>query len=298
MKKLITKKINDYIDHHRQIIIDETKRALAIRHLQERNQNSIDSIINEENDNLIVSLTSFGRRINEVYLTIESIGIQTYKPGKVILWLAKDEFQSNNLPISLKKLQGRGLSIEFCKDIKSYKKLIPALEKYGDRLIITIDDDCIYQRDLVEKLYFNYLEKTDVIHCGVARFIEFQNNSLKPYSKWNKNIEQSYTESTLNFAIGFSGILYFPGCFHNDILDQSKFLKLAPHADDIWFKIMSLLKGVKVKSIGNQFSKSSPLVTIEQSLKDSLSMMNVVKNKNDEQIRNVFEAYDAYKLLK
>lgn len=298
MKKYIVNRFNSYLKHHRDIIIEETIRSMTIQHLQDINLNSSVSIVNEKDNNLIVSLTTFGRRINEVYLAIESIGLQTLKAKKIILWLAEDEFNDENLPISLKNLKKRGLSIEYCQDIKAYKKLIPALEKYGNNLILTIDDDCIYQRDLVEKLFFNYLEKPDVIHCGAAKIMELKNNLFTPYNNWKQNVEQSFIESKTNFSIGFSGVLYFPNCFHEDIFDQHKFMKLSPHADDIWFKAMSLLKGVKVKSIGNQFSKSSSLIPIEKAQQDSLSMINIGEQKNDEQLRNVFEAYDAYKLLK
>ena len=73
---------------------------------------------------LIVSITTYGRRVHQVYLTLESIANQTCKPNKVILWLDENEFSKDSLPLSLKKLCKRGLIVRFCPNYKSYKKLV------------------------------------------------------------------------------------------------------------------------------------------------------------------------------
>ena len=62
------------------------------------------------------------------YDTIESIMEQTMKANRIILWLDYS-FEKQPLPKALQLLQKRGLEIEYCKDIRSYKKLIPALKK-------------------------------------------------------------------------------------------------------------------------------------------------------------------------
>lgn len=99
---------------------------------------------------LIVSLTSYGCRVNSVALTIESIFQQTVKPNRIILWLSSDEFLClEDLPYSLRKLQERGLDILFCEDIRSFKKLIPTIKLYPEADILTIDDDVLYPRLLI-----------------------------------------------------------------------------------------------------------------------------------------------------
>ncbi len=47
----------------------------------------------------------------------------------------------------------KGLTIDWCEDIKSYKKLIPTLKKYPDAIIVTADDDLIYDNKWLEQLY-------------------------------------------------------------------------------------------------------------------------------------------------
>ena len=73
---------------------------------------------------VIVSLTSFPARIDIVDITIKSLLMQSLKPDEIILWLAKGQFsgEENGLPTKLLKLKKYGLTINWCNDIKSYKK--------------------------------------------------------------------------------------------------------------------------------------------------------------------------------
>ena len=65
-----------------------------------------------EESSIIVSLTSFPERINTVWLTIVTLLSQTLKPKKVLLWLAKSQFEGIELPDNLKRLEKYGLEIK------------------------------------------------------------------------------------------------------------------------------------------------------------------------------------------
>lgn len=57
-------------------------------------------------DELIVSLTSFGRRVNKVvFYTLVSLLQQTTRPNRIILWIDDKKWNENNLPKSLKNLK-------------------------------------------------------------------------------------------------------------------------------------------------------------------------------------------------
>ena len=100
-------------------------------------------------EKVIISLTSYGRRVRKTLpLTITSLLKQTYKPDMVLLWLDYS-WQNKDLPSRLKKLIDYGLTIKYCEDIKSYKKLIPTLLEYPNEVIITTDDD-VFLYDLNE----------------------------------------------------------------------------------------------------------------------------------------------------
>jgi len=56
--------------------------------------------------NIIVSLTTYGKRLQQVYLTIESLMQQSMKPNKIVLWLDYS-FQDKRLPQLLKQQHNR-----------------------------------------------------------------------------------------------------------------------------------------------------------------------------------------------
>ena len=54
---------------------------------------------------IIVSMTSWKKRITNVKYVVSSILQGTYKPDKIILNLSTDEFQDKHIPIVLKLLE-------------------------------------------------------------------------------------------------------------------------------------------------------------------------------------------------
>ena len=109
----------------------------------------------ERNPQIILSLTSYGRRTKTsvVYYTLVSLLNQTLQPDRIVLCLDREKWNIDNIPDKLKSLLQYGVDIEFCKDVKSYTKLIPCLKKYPNDILITVDDDIIYPSNLIETLY-------------------------------------------------------------------------------------------------------------------------------------------------
>ena len=99
---------------------------------------------------LVVSLTSYPPRFGTLALTLRSLLCQTVRPDHLILWIAPADFAL--LPQSVRRLQARGLTIRLAEDIKSYKKIIPALDQFPDAFIVTADDDLFYWQSWLEEL--------------------------------------------------------------------------------------------------------------------------------------------------
>lgn len=289
----LTKKIYaKYLQVFRREIDRSVKKNITIETYKSSALNDKHSIITAEprEQKIIISFTTFGKRIDSVYLTIESIARQTLKPDVVILWLAENEFNKNTIPIHLQKFENRGLTISYCKDIRSYKKLIPTLQKYPDDIIITIDDDIIYPITLVEKLIQNHKNYPDSICCNRARKIILdKNNNPTPYNSWPQAY-QSVSPSFELIPIGVGGVLYFPGCFNTDIIKEELFTKLAPTADDLWFKILAQKKGTKTM-VFNDLDHSD-YIPLGSSNFNSLAEQNVGNNMNDVQLRALLNYYD------
>jgi hypothetical protein len=265
------------------------RRDQRVAHLNYRNRTSSEDLISAESSGITVSLTTFGSRISEVYLAIESIGEQTLKPGRLVLWLTKNEYAT--LPQSLKSLEYRGLEIREYKDIRAYKKLIPSLHAFPNEIIVTIDDDIIYNQEMLETLVTAHKNKNNEITCGNARVMTLNDGTFDSYNSWPRASLDSCSGGVNIFPVGFAGTLYFPGCFHRDILSEEKFITLAPYSDDIWFKCMSLLNGVSCLDVSHMFASVNKIIPIQAKQADSLSMINVVRGENDKQLYRMIKQY-------
>lgn len=113
---------------------------------------------------LIVSLTTIPKRIDRVYLAIETLLQQSVKPDYLILWLSKSDFSDEYLKSKnrstkrLLKQKNRGLKIEFCKDIRSFTKIIYTLKQYPEAIVVAADDDNYYPKNWLKELYDSYTE--------------------------------------------------------------------------------------------------------------------------------------------
>lgn len=200
---------------------------------------------------VIVSLTSYPERIELVSKTVITILNQKKcKPDAVELWLAKDQFPEGNdgLPHNLTKLIDCGLDICWCEDLKSYKKLIPALKKHPEAVIVTADDDCYYSRGWLGHLYSSYLQDPSDISCHRATPFYFDGDTARTIIDGR---HYHNGPSVLNMQVGCAGVLYPPETFGPDVLDKSMFMKLTPVADDIWFWLMAVRAGKKIKVVNN-----------------------------------------------
>jgi len=240
---------------------------------------------------IIVSLTTYDRRLYEAYLAIESIMQQSMKPNRIVLWLA-DEMKNENIPQVLRNQQKRGLEIRYYNDIKSFLKLIPSLKEFPSAVIITIDDDNLYHFELVENLVNAYRKNPDFIYCTRMRRIKLlHKRKLEKYSKWSNNYPHPGI-SPLNFPLGVEGVLYPPHCFNQEIFNEKVFTDICKYQDDVWFKAMALLNGVMAQRVFTHDSLSN-----NSAQYISLSRINNGKKMNDVQLKAVFDKYNLYDKL-
>lgn len=267
--------------------------------LREKTISSSESGISDEQycaENIIVSLTTFGSRINEVYLAIESIMQGTVKPNKIILWLSKEEFEDTQLPSLLQKQKSRGLTVEYCDDIKSYKKIVPTMLAYPDSCVITIDDDLMYEYDLVENLIHAHNKFPDKIcSCRMHTVVADKRGHPTSYLKWEKE-SSPINVSNKNFLTSGGGTLFPPHCFEDSFFNDKLFMALCPYADDIWINAHALLSNRQVVKSYTHSSHGVDYLPISLEQTDSLSSENTdsMNCRNDVQLKNVFDYFDLY----
>ena len=237
---------------------------------------------------LIVSLTTYPKRIEGIHYVIETLLTQTVKPDMVILWLASSQFpnKEGDLPESLLSLRKFGLTIDWCNDTRSYKKLIPTLNKYPDSVIITADDDMYYHPRMVERLYDAYLKEPGYIHCHRVTKFEMEGDQyITKAGGYDVYPHPSY----LHKLTGCSGVLYPPRCLHEDITNEELFMTLAPTNDDIWFWHMGALAGMRCNVVKHSYPA---LYFVKGSQEDSLSAVNDAGEKLFwKQFANMLEHY-------
>ena len=240
IKQIITKFANSYST---KILGEDIKNIKSKNYYKVRAFNEI-----------IVSLTSYPARINTVHLAIESILNQSVKADNVILWLAEEQFpnKEKDLPQQLLNLIPQGLTIGWCENIKSYKKLIPTLRQYPDALIVTADDDNIYNKKWLEKLYKSYLKYPHDIHAHRVTKFKYKHGKFEVIAGGKEYYNGS---SYLNKITGVGGVLYPPNCFYKDILNEDLIMKLAPTNDDQWFWLQAVLNGRKIRVVDKHDTK-------------------------------------------
>lgn len=232
---------------------------------------------------LIVSLTSFPARINDVWMVIECLKRQSLLPEKVFLWLSKEQFPSReDVPYNLRVLEDPFFEIRFVDgDIRSHKKYYYALKEFPNKTIITVDDDVFYNPNTIEKLVSTSKRFPQCIISNHTSEIIFDNNgNVVPYQKWNGNVSPFSSSNLLQIGVG--GVLYPPNCLHELVTRKDLFLELAPLADDLWLNAMARLKGTPIVQTSD-YKIPLPI----ESKTPSLTSVNNGGNMNDKQIKNI-----------
>jgi hypothetical protein len=203
---------------------------------------------------LVVSLTSYPPRFETLDLTLRSLIEQDIRPDHLLLWVAQDDFE--DLPRRVIDLEQFGLSIRTCPDIRSYKKLIPAVEAFPHAFIATADDDVYYSpswlRTLVEAVV---PDRHVVVARRTHRFSRRRDGTIAPYSTWEWDVTDAGARrpSTDLMPTGAGGILYPPDVLPPVALDRSLFTRLCPDGDDLWFFWTARMNGACHRQAGGRF---------------------------------------------
>ena len=215
---------------------------------------------NLQKQQVVVSMTSFPEAIPYAAQAIQSILNGSVLPDKLILYLTFSQFEKGEIPESLKSLSERNSIFEvrnYDKDIRSYRKLIPALLDFPDAIIVTVDDDVFYHRHMLRDL----LNLHDQIPHAVLAHRAKRIKMGKPYRKWRKYrwydflFKKTY-KSFLNLQTGVGGVLYPPHALKSDMMDINLFSEIAPSTDDIWFWAAGVANGYPVVPV--PFGRNKP----------------------------------------
>jgi hypothetical protein len=169
-------------------------------------------------------------------------------------------------------------------DIKSLKKIIPAIRAFPDGSIVTADDDVYYAPHWLEDLTLASCGRMGLIVCYQARESQPDEQwKLLPYER-RPYLSRARDLATA-FPIGREGILCPPEALSRDVTHEAAFLGLCPQADDVWLYWV-------VRRAGSTYRN----VQHTEALRDWPSLQttareNLLANMNDRQIEAVAQRY-------
>jgi len=201
----------------------------------------------------VVSLTTYGKRSKTVYIAIESIANGAVRPSRLILWV-DDAVLFDNLPLTLRRLQKRGLEVKLCKNYGPHTKYYPYVESQSsfDVPLVTADDDMLYASYWLKKLIEANREYPEIVNCYWAYVVPLNENGIEKYVGWERC--NSTIASFCNVAMGAAGAVYPPPFLMVLKRAGTAFENCCPKGDDHWLHAQAIRSGYKVSQILPQWS--------------------------------------------
>ena len=245
---------------------------------------------NGAKEKIIVSLTSFPPRFSTLPLCLKSILLQSRRPDKLIVWFGSD-VKENAITEDMRELEKYGVEYRFDEqlNLKPHKKYFYAMQEYNDSVVITIDDDVIYPRKMIEKLLRKHRKYPKAVCAGRVHKITYTaEKKIASYTQWQHMDDLVKGPSYELVAIGIGGVLYPPHCLDERAFRADDILAYCLDADDMWLKCASYVKGTKVVGVPNA---SRFLYTMEEAQKVALCDTNVNENRNDIFLKSAMEYF-------
>ena len=205
------------------------------------------------NKQVIVSVASWRPRFQTIIQNLQSLVNQDYPNKHIILNIHQDD--ERFLPEEVVNFcLSNCIEINIIRDInlRSHNKYYYVMLKHRDRVIITVDDDFVYDSRLISSLMSGYLhsDKRTII-CPTCLQITSNNGKLLTFkeiqivSKLTTSLPHLY-----NWPRGGGGILYPPNILNLSEDSYKEFLNNdLIHDDDCYLKIREIKQSVLCKQL-------------------------------------------------
>ena len=259
---------------------------------------------------IIVSFTTISTRIKYINPMIHSLFTQSLIPDEVYLWISKEPFLHDAgilpeaIPEKLQKIANFNNSpfkIRYTENTAGYRKLLPILEENKNRedvVIITADDDTLYPKWWIARLYTHFLEHQCIIAYRARKIRNKPDGTLAPYNSWPLLNSWDYCKDLQLCPTGKDGVLYCPAFFDNRILDPV-YKTLSPTRADFWYAgnaIANKIMTVHVPSTKplpwRKHRKDFPVIPVPQEVREKWPELYLSNYpKNDLFAKNVFRHF-------
>ena len=206
---------------------------------------------------VIASLTTISRRLAELPRVLRSIIGQTIPPDEVRIYVSKEPHLLDDgvpsLPVEVQRMLSERVTAHWVPNIGPYRKLLPVLSEFWGRdvVIITFDDDVVYNRRMLERLLWRYTEYRCVVSAKARVCLLDEEGKLRPYQELPFVLNREAMGMNL-IPIGNGGVLYHPKFFTHRVFGHEAF-ETCPTNDDLWFRLNTMLTGTPVFTLGKAF---------------------------------------------
>lgn len=226
----------------------------------------------------VISLTTHGDRIFNVHNTIQSL-LKQHLVKKIVLYVTQETF--DRAPACLLSLINDVFKIHVTEDLGPATKLLPAMDEFPDRPIITVDDDCEYtDKNMYIRLFLKHISQPDVIVSNITGYHYVSFTRLCDYAE------------------GYSGVLYPAHIFNPEVrafIDRNLEDVGLKYHDDLLFFLAEIKHRIRVvptvtyrqtvRDFGIKFTKNDKLDNLRQTnLHKEYDMLvnSIARMKTDE----------------
>lgn len=196
---------------------------------------------------IIVSMTTWPIRCQNAVEAMRSIVFQQHTvPVKYMLALSLEE--KDGIPDSVLNAM-RDMGVEVIWDngnVKSHKKLMPAIERYPDSPIIVVDDDMLQKDGWLQAFIDDHIAHPyDIIYGQSGSVVEIHADRIFEGIAQRGNYT---TPGAVTFNVkpanGSAGTLYPAGTITDPrFFDRSLYMRLSPTSDETWQWAFAVMAG-------------------------------------------------------
>lgn len=267
--------------------VKRARNRIVLQKLIMRNRASRKSVLGDAQ--VIVSLTTYGRRLGTVAYTIESIAAGTVRPRELILWLDDDRSYTER-PAAIRRLEARGLTVMLTRNYGPHTKYYPSLERAAksNLRIATADDDILYPRYWLRGLLDAAAAFPEAVNSYRASIVTLDDHHrIAPYATWPWC--RTTRPGVDHLATGVSGILYPLSMIEQLQQYGTGFTTTCPRTDDIWLHWVALRSGIQVRQVSSR-PRHFPIIPGSQ--QQALLDENVLNGGNDATITALYDESD------
>ncbi|MEI8405570.1 MAG: hypothetical protein WCG96_09865 [Actinomycetes bacterium] len=197
---------------------------------------------------VVVSLASFGPRLDHCFQAVETIARGRVRPRRLVLWIS-DLPDGDPIPATLRRLERRGLEVHWTDSRVSHTKYFPYVMSVDHHVLplVTADDDCYYSRDWLADLLSAHRLHPDDICAHRCRTMTFEGRGLAPYVSWP--LTRGVGPTPRHFLTGVSGVIYPPAFLEELKRRGESYRDHSPRSDDVWLNYVATITGTPIRQL-------------------------------------------------